>query len=332
MTDFSSRSSSRGVLTKFALLLTVTTTAFGISGCATSNNPQKAMMKQMAYHQELAQQRAEADMAFEKELALKVPEMKAEGYEQAGDNYIRQGNMDMAFLQYEKALSLDSESSSARYKMGRLLLNRGLNSEAMKTFEEMKKRDSKNPLAYEGIARVHIALKNYEKAGNNLEKALQLKPDFWQCHGLFAFMYDRQNRYNDAIESYQKAIAVKPDSFLLYNNLGMSYYMMGEYGKSVEAYTKALKINDKASATYNNLGMALGKLGRYDDAMNAFKRAGDEASAYNNLGIIYMADKQYEKALTAFEKAIELKPAFYVKASENMTKAKAALKNASATP
>jgi tetratricopeptide (TPR) repeat protein len=112
----------------------------------------------------------------------------------------------------------------------------------------------------------------------------------------------------------------------------MSYYMMGEYGKSVEAYTKALRINEKVSATYNNLGMALGKLGRYDEAMNAFKRAGDEASAYNNLGMIYMADKKYEKALIAFEKAIELKPTFYVKASENMAKAKAAMKNTPPTP
>lgn len=318
------KKSGMGFLLIFAL-------SVGISGCAATNSQQKAMAKQMAYRQELAQQKAAADLAFEKELDLKIPEMKAEGYERVGDNYIRQGNLEMAFLQYEKAQSLDPEASSVRYKLGWLLLNRGLNSDALKTFEEIRKRDPKNPLAYEGIARVHIALKEYEKAVANLEKALQLKPDFWQCHALFAFMYDRQGRYDDSITSYKKAIALKADSFLLYNNLGMSYYMKGDYEKSVEAYMKALKINDKAPATYNNLGMALGKLGRYDDALNVFKRAGDEAAAYNNLGMIYMATGKHADAVSAFEKALELKPSYYVRASENLAKAKAAMKNA-ATP
>jgi len=304
----------------------------GIIGCATTSNSEKAMMKQIASHQELAQQKAAADIAAEEAMMKKIPEMKAEGYERAGDNYVRQGNMNKAFLQYEKALSLDSEANGVRYKLGWLFLNRGLNDDALKTFEEIQKRDSKNALAYEGMGRVYVAMKDYEKAGKNLEMALQLKPDFWQCHALFAFMYDRQGRYDDAIGYYQKAIAMKSDSFLLYNNLGMSYYMKGDYEKSVEAYIHALRINEKAPATYNNLGVALGKLGRYNDAMNIFKRAGDEASAYNNMGMVYMAVGNYTEALTAFEKAIELKPSFYVKAHENIARAKAAVKNASATP
>jgi len=316
---------------RIALLLTLTAVS-GIVGCATSNNSQKAMMKQMAYRQELAQQKAAADWEADDEMAKKVPEMKAEGFEQAGDNYIRQGNLDMAFLQYEKAQGLDSNSNTLRYKRGWLLLNRGLNDDALKTFEEMQKKEPENPLAYEGLGRAYIALKNYEKAGKNLDRALQLKPDFWQCHALFAFIYDRQGRYNDAIASYEKAIALKPDSFLLYNNLGMTHHMKGNYEKSVEAYTKALRINEKAPATYNNLGMALGKLGKYNDALNAFRRAGDDASAYNNLGMVYMGQGKYPEAVAAFEKAIELKPSFYVKASENMARAKAAMKNATSTP
>jgi len=316
---------------KIAFLLSLTM-AFGIAGCATSNNSQKAMMKQMAYRQELAQQKAAADVAVDDEIVSKIPEMKAEGYEQAGDNYIRQGNLDMAFLQYEKAQSLDSNSNALRYKRGWLLLNRGLNNEALKTFEEMRKQEPESALAYEGLGRVYLAWKDYEKAGQNLEKALQLKPDFWQCHALFALLYDRQGRYNDAIAAYEKAIALKSDSFLLQNNIGMAYYMKGNYEKSVEAYRKALKINEKAPATYNNLGMALGKLERYSDALNAFRRAGDDASAYNNLGMVYMGQGKYSGALAAFEKAIELKPTFYVKAHENSIRARAAMKTASARP
>jgi tetratricopeptide (TPR) repeat protein len=307
-------------LLTFALIL-------GTISCASSSSTQKARLKQTTYRQELAQEKAAADIVENDAVAKKIPEMTAVGYERAGDNYIRQGNMDMAFLQYGKALELAPEANGLRYKIGCLLLRRGLNEDALKTFEEMRKKEPDNAYAYEGIARVYIVRKDYEKAKINLGKALQLKPEFWQCHALFAFIYDRQGRYSEAIASYGKAIALKPDSVLLYNNLGMSYYMKGDYEKSSEAYIRALKINDKLPATFNNLGMAYGKMERYNDALNIFRRASDEASAYNNLGVVYMANGKYAEALNSFEKALELKPGFYVKAHENIGKARAAIRN-----
>jgi len=56
--------------------------------------------------------------------------------------------------------------------------------------------------------------------------------------------------------------------------------------------------------------------------MEAFKKAGDEAQAYNNLGFVYMQKGEREKAIHSFEKAIESRPTFYLKASENLKKAK----------
>jgi tetratricopeptide (TPR) repeat protein len=65
-------------------------------------------------------------------------------------------------------------------------------------------------------------------------------------------------------------------------------------------------------------------LGRYGDALEAFRKGGGEAAAYNNIGYIYMTDGKYEEAIKTLEKAIEIRPSFYVKANENLKKAKAA--------
>lgn len=120
----------------------------GAFGCASSSSSKKSFSKQMEYRQELAQQRATADMMEDDAAAKKVPDMTAGGYERMGDNYIRQGNLDMAFVQYGKALNLAPEANGLRYKIGCLLLKRGLNNDALKTFEEMQQREPENAQAY----------------------------------------------------------------------------------------------------------------------------------------------------------------------------------------
>ena len=70
--------------------------------------------------------------------------------------------------------------------------------------------------------------------------------------------------------------------------------------------------------------MALSKLGRYQEALEAFRKGGNEAQAYNNLGCIYLEEGKFEKAITCFEKAIKINPAFYLRASENLKKARIA--------
>jgi len=97
--------------------------------------------------------------------------------------------------------------------------------------------------------------------------------------------------------------------------------LAGKYEKAVEAFYRTLE-TDRSQRTYNNLGLVLSKLGRYREAFEAFKKAGTEAEAYNNLGCVYLQQGEYAKAIRSFKKAIELKPAFYIKASENLKKAK----------
>jgi len=97
---------------------------------------------------------------------------------------------------------------------------------------------------------------------------------------------------------------------------------MGKYEKAVQAFNEALKIDKSDAKTYNNLGMALSKLGRYEWAMEAFKKGGDESKAYNNMGFVYLKMGERDKAIRSFEKAIEVRPTFYLKASENLQKAK----------
>ncbi len=128
-----------------------------------------------------------------------------------------------------------------------------------------------------------------------------------------------------AIEQYRTAISIKPDAADVYNNLGVSYYMSGEFDKAKDAFTTAIAKGEVGSKVYNNLAFTLNKLGEYRMAREAFNRAGDAATAENNMGYLYLLDGKNKEAALAFEKAIELSPAFYGKAHDNLRAAKEAL-------
>jgi len=254
-----------------------------------------------------------------------LPEMDARAMEQVGDNYVRQNNPSMAFVQYDKALGKDPKLESARYKRGMLLLSRGMNDEALSEFESILSRNPNNALALEGRGRVHLAKNSFDAAMADFDQALASDPKLWQVHALRGYLYDQRKDHDQAIGEYEKAIALQPNSSLLFNNLGMSRYLKGDYKGAAEAYARAIQLDVNNRRAYNNLGLVLYKLGHDDDALLAFKHGGDEAAAYNNMGCLYMADKKYDKARAAFEKAIGMRASYFAKAHENLKKAESAI-------
>lgn len=298
----------------------------GTFGCAFTGKQQDIVKGKSEYRRLLELQKQKASVVTEGEILKKIPEITAEEYERLGDNYIRQGDIGTAFIQYDKGLLLDPNLASIRHKMGCLLLSRGMDKEAMKEFEVILKNYPNSALAYEGKGMVFLATGKLDKSKESFRQTISLNSNLWQAHTFLGIIYDRQGQFEDAINEYQKAIAINPNTGTLFHVLGMSYYLRGKYGKSIEALRKALRIEPANRKYYNHLGLALSKLRRYEEAFEAFKMGGDKAGAYNNIGYIYMTEQKYKEAIDAFEKAIKIKPKFYIKAYENLEKAKGILR------
>jgi len=298
----------------------------GLGGCASkqtvSSNIRESEYKRMM---ELQRQKTAMSLAAEEKIAKNIPDMTAGDLEMLGDNYIKRGNITLAFMQYQKAGQLDPKRITVRYKLGNLYLRKGLPSEASKEFEEIMKIDPRSALAREGRARIYLANLEWEKAKSNFNEALNIDSSLWQAYAFLATIYNREKNYDAAIAAYRKGIAVNGSSSMLYNNLGITFLLKEEYRSAAEAFLKALKIEPENHKIYNNFGIALCRLKKDDAALEAFMKAGDKASAYNNLGYFYMNEERYEEAVVAFENAIEAKPSYYVKAQENLKRAKLAL-------
>ena len=169
---------SRQILFLAALLCVL----WALSGCSWWNKD-PGPRESTGYRQmmELQKQKA-AMMDKELDVSKKFGEPDAEEMERLGDQYIRQGNMNMAFVYYDKAVRMDPKLSSAHYKMGRLYLSKGMNDEAAGEFEAILKDFPKYALAYEGKGQVALAQGKLEAAMGQFKEAIALDPDLWQAY------------------------------------------------------------------------------------------------------------------------------------------------------
>jgi Flp pilus assembly protein TadD len=252
---------------------------------------------------------------------LAAQEMPGPEIERLGDAYYNQGNHQLALMEYNKFLQLNPDNNRVRYKKGLVLLKGRMDEGAIREFKGVINKDPTHALAFQGLGQACFRLKKYDDAIKHLSKAVEIDSTLWKAYNLLGIIYDYQEKYNLATRQYNNAIKLKPRDGSLYNNLGVSYSLMGEYDKAVRSFNQALKFNAADAKIYNNLGLVLSKLGKYRLAMEAFKKGGDEAQAYNNLGFAYLQNRERDKAIRSFEKAIEIRPTFYIKASENLKKA-----------
>ena len=309
----------------FILLMLPLSLCF-LPGCASTDGA-KETAKMSEYKKVMDAQKQKADIKADEEALKKVPEMKADGYERLGDSFLKKGDLDFAFVQYNKALNLDPKSIRIRYKMGGLFLTKGLAEDAQAGFLSIIQEQPDYAPAYDGLGRVYFVKGDLEKAEENFNQALRLNPQLWQSHNYLGIIKDKQKLYGQAIARYTEAIALRPDLGLLYNNLGMSYYLKGDYDKAIKAFNEGLSKDETDPRINNNLAQALIKVKRYDEALDIFKLTEKESVAYFRMGNIYLEGKEYQKAVEAFDKAVELNPKYDQKATEKLKLAKKYLKD-----
>jgi tetratricopeptide (TPR) repeat protein len=255
-----------------------------------------------------------------------IPSYTSKEYEARGDGGFKRGDLQVAFLNYERALRLKPKNQNLRSKRAWVLLAGNFNDEAVIEFETVLSQNKNSVVAREGLGQAYFQMQRYEEALDEFKKSLAMDPTRWRSHNFIGIIYNHQNEPLRAIQEFTAAIAIRPDNGILYNNLGMAYNLAGQYTEALASYKKAYEFDAPREKNLNNLGIVLVKTGRIQRAEDAFKEVGDEARAYNNLGCVYMSEGDYEMAAKSFETAVRLSSEPYTKAIDNLKKCRKMMK------
>jgi len=131
-------------------------------------------------------------------------------------------------------------------------------------------------------------------------------------HNNLGDLYFRKKDYQKAIDEFEKAILLKPDYGDVYHNLGNVYKELGDFDKALVVYEKSLTINPNIWPSYQNIAFIYFLDKKYDLALEnlekAIKLQPQRLELIYNLGLIYLSKGEKEKAKEIFEAILQQDP------------------------
>ncbi|BBD08127.1 tetratricopeptide repeat protein [Desulfovibrio ferrophilus] len=292
-------------------------TASTLPGCSSKAPKASDLTLMERYHSGMSLVGDDGNLSSEQE--------QARAHLSRGMHFAGQQRYELAFEQYTRATVLDPTLAEARYRRGLILMENGMHDQALAEFAAVSEQMPDFAPAHEAAGLVYFKSALYLESEQHLIRALSLNPNLVRAHVHIGVIRNYAKDYEGALKSFSSALMVAPNDGSIYNNIGMTQSMMGNDEDAVQAFNMALRMGAPSAKAYNNMGLALARLQRWDEALEAFRCGNGEAAAYNNIGYLYFLDGMYPQAIASFERAIELEPQYYVRASENLKRARLAL-------
>ncbi|HEX8559795.1 MAG TPA: serine/threonine-protein kinase [Pyrinomonadaceae bacterium] len=156
-----------------------------------------------------------------------------------------------------------------------------------------------------------ISIRSYDAAVRDLQKAVELQPEFPEAHNRLGRALMRKGQFRAAADSFRKAVEQRGGRYpTAQYNLGFALQQQGEREQAVEAYMGAQESNDGhyPDALYQ-VAVIRYEQGRWDEAAQNFQRVielngGRDPEAYYRLGAALVQQKKYEPAERAFREAV----------------------------
>jgi tetratricopeptide (TPR) repeat protein len=178
-----------------------------------------------------------------------------------------------------------------------------------------------------------FALKQYDKALLDYDKAIQLNPNLASAYMNRGSLYSVLKKYDKALADHNKAIQINSQSTILssnigqtnelstedamsYYNRGIDFYVQGNYKDAIADFDNAIKINPELVEAYTNQAAAIiaqkGDLNKAQALLTkAIQLDPQHASAYLNRGIVYYELGNQKKAIDDYDKTIQLSQSIY---------------------
>lgn len=208
--------------------------------------------------------------------------------------------LDRAMAHLDAAARADADLPEVYFKRASVLFNLGEDAKAVADLE--KSMELLPEYADARIMYLQYLLSEGKKkeAKKFAEESVAVAPEDPAAAKLLGDVFLREGAYKEAIGLYRRVIALADRAPYTNLAIGQAYQGLGEHGKAVKAFRAAIEQAPDVDEAGFGLGVSLSETGKYDEAVEIFeeyleKHPGN-VSAMNNLALLYEKKGQIPKA------------------------------------
>jgi lipoprotein NlpI len=213
----------------------------------------------------------ETRLAKSEEYFNKAISLNPEIYEKRGISYYENGQFDLAFADFDKAVELAPKSEWAYVNRGAIYNDRG----------------------------------QYDQAIADYDQAIFLKPDFAKAYNNRGNSHRSKGQFEKAVADYDKAISIDQNDSRTYLNRGFTFFYMGSLDQAVRDFERATEISPDDPYPY--VWFYLASYRRGVDGKATFKTRSQGLDLKKGLGSLislYFGDLSPEEMLEKTEHSI----------------------------
>ncbi len=169
----------------------------------------------------------------------------------------------------------ERESAEIHYELALQAQKMGHQQEAYKELQKALELNPDYPEAHNVVAiLLHLAFNRPEEAIPHYQKALELRPNFSEAKTNLGNVYLSQSRYDEAIKLYEEALndMLYVTPYIAQGNLGWAQYKKGETTLGVQNIKAAVTTNPQFCLGYRNLGSIYEETGEVSEACRYLAR------------------------------------------------------------
>jgi tetratricopeptide (TPR) repeat protein len=224
-------------------------------------------------------------LAFEEFLsALKIDSNNVVSHFNLGRVFERQGKLKDAFVQYQRALSLDPTHRGAKLGYERLIRFKEKQELRVKTEDELLEEKIKKDDLRSEDARQELLNKRLRQIGQLfqerrlddartlIEQTLGIMPESGQLHFYMGRYYYGKEQYALSITSLRKALQYHVnEEDLVHYLIALNHEKVGDYKRAESSLRSALELSPSNAVYYEKLGEVLQYMGKDINAFRQFQ-------------------------------------------------------------
>lgn len=238
------------------------------------------------------------------------------------ERYDREGNIEKAIDDFQRALALDGDSAPAHAGLARAYWRKYFEGNRDASWLEKALPVAERAVALDGflaearisLGRILMELGRVQEAESEFREVLVMEPTNADAHYGLARISEKRNEIEAAEASYLEALAHRPASSELHYQLGSLYFRNARYEEAEASFRRTVELLPDSTAGYENLAAALFMRSEISEAAEAIQTALEIEPSYplySNLGSLLFYQGLYSQAADAYGKALELGGGLY---------------------